>query len=325
MHPTHANFTHRNPGFRLSLALALGTMIPLLVLADPVAASFPGRNGQVAFVLDAGGVPGLWVANADGTHQRRLTAIGVDQSRPAFSADGRSIAFTATVGREPQIFVIKPDGSGRRRLTGRSSGAANPSFSSNGRKVVFDSHDALFVINADGSQQQRLAGDAVVPSFSPDGRRIAFFRPGTGGIWTMSADGSHQRRITAGRSDAGLSFSPDGRRIVFARHGLGAQAANDIYVINTDGSRLRRLGRETDDGFPALAFSPSGRLIAFPTTGGYILVMNATTGSIADKPLIPLASGIAVSLDWGPRPHRAAGLVVTRLRASSSTRASLPC
>jgi Tol biopolymer transport system component len=73
--------------------------------------------------------------------------------------------------------------------------------------------------------------------------------------------------------------------------------------MNADGSRQRRLARETDDGFAALAFSPDGHKIAFPTAGGYILVMNATTGSLSDKPLISLPSGISVSLDWGPRPH----------------------
>jgi Tol biopolymer transport system component len=198
----------RNRGFRLSSALVLGTLIPLLALADPVGASFPGRNGLIAFVLDADNTSALWVANADGTHQRRLAAMGGDQSSPAFSASGRSIAFTATVRREPQIFVIKPDGSGKRRLTDRPSGAADPSFSRDGRKVVFDSHGALFVMNADGSHQRLIARDAVMPSFSPDGSRIAFSRPGRRGIWTMNGDGSHQKAITAGSSDAGYTFSP---------------------------------------------------------------------------------------------------------------------
>jgi Tol biopolymer transport system component len=209
------------------------------------------------------------------------------------------IAFTATLGREPQIFVIKPDGSGRRRLTHRSSGAANPSFSSDGRELVFDSHRELFRMNADGSDQERLARVAILPSFSPDGLTIAFQRPGRRGIWTMNADGTDGKRITADGSD--FSFSPDSRKIVFA------DDAGDILVMNADGSHRRRLtSHKKQDAAFAPCFSPDGRKIVFATAIGVIFVMNAKTGAVKDKPLIT-ASGIPTSVDWGRRPRRREG------------------
>jgi hypothetical protein len=70
--------------------------------------------------------------------------------------------------------------------------------------------------------------------------------------------------------------------------------------MNADGSHRRRLGRQTADGIPVLTFSPDGQQIAFPATSGNVLVMNAITGKVANKPLIPLANGTPVSLDWGP-------------------------
>jgi len=56
---------------------------------------------------------GLFLANRDGSRERRL-ARGVDYSDPpAWSRDGRWIAFT----RSGRIYVVRPDGSALRRLT----------------------------------------------------------------------------------------------------------------------------------------------------------------------------------------------------------------
>jgi TolB protein len=79
-----------------------------------------------------------------------------------------------------------------------------PDFSPSGRRIAFtsnrDQQGEIYVMNADGSGQQRLtrrAGDDWAPAFSPDGARIAFTQlPGT--IWTMNADGTGLRKLTAG-------------------------------------------------------------------------------------------------------------------------------
>jgi Tol biopolymer transport system component len=71
--------------------------------------------------------------------------------------------------------------------------------------------------------------------------------------------------------------------------------------MSADGSHQRRLTHESDAMAPC--FSPDGRKIIFASTAGVILVMNATTGSIASNPLIT-TSGIPVSEDWGRRPRR---------------------
>ena len=71
------------------------------------------------------------------------------------------------------------------------------------------------------------------PSWSPDGRRIAFVsgRGGFDQIWTMKADGSDMRRLTAPRAlDADPAWSPDGRRIAFVRK--LAASRSTIYLIN---------------------------------------------------------------------------------------------
>jgi TolB protein len=120
-------------------------------------------------------------------------------------------------------------------------------------------------MNADGSGQRNLThtreSGEFDPSWSPDGRNITFSRlagpPWGVRIIVMNADGRGKRAVTpkfARSGDRGLTgtSSPDGRRIAFDED-------DAIYVINTDGSGLRRLAQNASFG----DWSPDGRKIIF--------------------------------------------------------------
>jgi len=62
-------------------------------------------------------------------------------------------------------------------------------------------------MNADGSEARMLARDGAQPSWSPDGRKIAFER--NLDIFVMNADGSGQRKVTRGaRRESSPVWSP---------------------------------------------------------------------------------------------------------------------
>jgi Tol biopolymer transport system component len=74
-----------------------------------------------------------------------------------------------------------------------------------------------------------------LPSFSPDGQRIAFWRPHE--IFVMNEDGSGQLNLTNDpRDDREPAFSGDGSRIAFSRDTDGNFAPDEIFVMNGDGT-----------------------------------------------------------------------------------------
>jgi Tol biopolymer transport system component len=144
------------------------------------------------------GPTGLFVMNADGTHERRVASKPGDQSRPAWSSRG-TIAFLS--GGE--IWTVEASGRGLRRLGHAADRGL--AWSPDGAKLAFvrgDGDFEVFVMNADGSGVKNLTDNQKIqddrPSWSPDGDSIAFVSEGDdlGQIFAMRVDGSGKRQIT---------------------------------------------------------------------------------------------------------------------------------
>jgi len=211
----------------------------------------------------------VWIMNADGSHARRLagSARGAQDLYPAFSPDGRWIVFASDRGaREPDLYVMRVDGSGVRRLvTGpRHVIDTQPRFSPDGRFVVFTSnrpsffnHELYRVRFPGGAGLTRLTfwgsgadgapGDDVSPSYSPDGRRIAFVsdRPdGRYAVWTMDARGRDLRLVSRhpGQNVVFPRFSPDGTALVYTSFPSGSGRPERLWSVRVDGGGRRALG-----------------------------------------------------------------------------------
>ncbi|GAC1390696.1 MAG: hypothetical protein NVS4B11_28030 [Ktedonobacteraceae bacterium] len=224
----------------------------------------------------------LYMMNADGSNQTRLTSDSTNHWNPAWSHDGRRIAFGSGNEGDGQIYIMNADGSDQTRLTNDRSDDWAPSWSPDDRRIIFttkhDGNNTLSVMNADGSNQIRLTStSAMKGSWSPDGTKIAFVsqRDGNQQVYVMNADGSGQTRLTNTSADDGDPvWSPDGTKIAFVsqRDGKG-----EIYVMNADGSQQTRL-TSTDAWSWAPVWSPDGSKIAFVTDrdgNSEIYVMNA--------------------------------------------------
>lgn len=136
-------------------------------------------------------------------------------------------------------------------------------------------------------------GSASGPSWSPDGKRLAFVSNLSGSfqVWTIDAAGGYPRQVTAFDDPVGsVSWSPSADLLAFDR-APGGGFNQQIYTARSDGSDLRRLTEENKDTNFFGDFTPDGRGIHFASnardaagTDGYIYDLVANRSRIVTKP-----------------------------------------
>ena len=202
------------------------------------------------------------------------------QAGAAVSKGGRSAVPSRTVrpgviafDRRAHLSVVRPGGRGPHRI---------------------------FLVNADGSALRQLTsrGNAIQPSWSPNGRNIAFSNGSPrGDILIMSANGTNARVVVRGYASE-PTFSPDGKRIAFGR-----PRTSTIWSVRTDGSHALKLLSNGDSP----DWSPDGKQIAFvaPGTNGQDIYIASLTGGGRTQ---LTHNGGAFSPTWSPNGKQIAFL-----------------
>ncbi len=278
------------------------------------------------WVMSADGPQAMLLTNQDGGREHRCNAW------PRWSSDGNRIAFATNRENRTQgiysglydVYVMNVDGSNPRNVShslGEEMGfdVAVVGWSPSGQ-VVFETstfsgghwESTVYLVNADGTGLRPLfdtPGDHS-PAWSPDGSRIVFIseRDGRRRLYIINADGSGVRPLTdhagddwlpgnRGGTEAAFAYSPwspDGSRIAFDRDALQEWGT---YVINVDGSGLRRL---SDHPTWFNGWSWSGSHIAFTSRRipADIYVVNADGSQVRNLTDSPHDDHNAV---WLPR------------------------
>ena len=185
------------------------------------------------------------------------------------------------------LFVVNPDGTGRRAVAtstpARPISAYQPGWAADGNRIVFGNSvgtsvgGGIWIINADGTGGARIPNTAQNdkwPTFSPDGRQVAFVRNENryDRLFVINTNGTGLRSVMP---DAQVhvedpEWSPDGTRFTFSN-------GSDVFVVNADGTGLTNLTTAERSNERHPTWSPDGSRIAFvnltdlkvmPATGG---------------------------------------------------------
>jgi WD40 repeat protein len=292
-------------------------------------ASFPAAQARILYAGE--GFVGLRLELLDAT-----TATSIDLGVPfsvrggaAVGPDGATLAFTATFTfpDEPssqwRIFAGDLIG-GYETVAQESTPLSRPSWAPDGQSIVYaskrDGDWDVYRQSLDGTTPPvNLTASSPAadrnPRVGPDGR-IAFEsdRLGSVDVFTMAADGSDVRAVTAapGRETLG-DWSPDGSRIVYSGDASGTE---QLYVVSAAGGGPTRITHDAGNDTDA-AWSPTGDRIAFSSDrdGDNEVYVVAPDGS-GEKQLTA-NSGEDLVQDWQPLRDTVAP-VVHALRGSGT-------
>ena len=151
------------------------------------------------------------------------------------------IAFVSDREGNPEIYVMDINGGNQRNLTNHPDRDRDPSWSPDGKRIAF-------VSDRDGHFRADMPD---TPSYE---------------IYVMDADGGSQQNLTNNpHDDRGPAWSPDGKRIVFTSRREKNQDGHfnlEIYVMDDDGRNQQNLtNNPNEDRYPS--WSPDGKRIVF--------------------------------------------------------------
>ena len=280
------------------------------------------------------------IENADGSHERKLTTppTGMVDETPDWSPDGSALVFVRWTPQSEQLFAAQADGSDVRALTPVDSNPSglgdatesrdeHPVYSPDGTQVAYvhisgdeqsnvRKHADVWAMSADGGAPIEIthlpdyAGEVDGVEWSPDGKQLVYSvfndTPGAsfhgGALFTIDTDGTHSRRLTDWKLDAGgvPDWSSSTGLIAFRAVTDLEPGFGNIYTVRPDGTGLNRVTRFTKTALSSkVSVSVDGAWFLFAKGDQKAIFIQRDDGTSLGR--VGVSSYYDSAPDWGPR------------------------
>lgn len=226
-------------------------------------------GSRIAFISRRDGAASLYVMNAGGTDQTRVTHSGRAESQPVWAPSGNKIVLQRNMAPgNMDIIVVDVSTGGETNVSNNSADDREPTWALNGTRVLYRSDRVggvwqLYSVAPDGSDNKsHLWGTAIgynitVGSWSPDGQWLVFeLDEGGPRRIFLRGMGANPVDYIEIEPDAGVDrrtpkWAPAGDKILYLRRTDRPFREFDILVTTLDGSRVTKAA-ETDGVTPEL-------------------------------------------------------------------------
>ncbi len=217
-----------------------------------VALALVAALGYLGYRIRGWGRKAAPAASLESLRITQLTESGKVQAA-AISPDGKYVAYVQEDAGKSALHVRQvATGGDVEVLPPRAPALDAVTFSRDGNYIYYNQAGGLFQLaGLGGTSRKLLAGADSQPTFSPDGRRMAFLRvdskAGNSYLVIANLDGSGERilatrKLAQGGYAAAPAWSPDGRLIALAEKlASGGMAA--LELVPVDGGPVRQLSQ----------------------------------------------------------------------------------
>jgi TolB protein len=268
-------------------------------------------NGKIIFQSTQGSdgfTNDLYVMDADGKRQTRLTDDPGDDVSGVWSQQGDKIAFLSNRrGGDSEIYLMNADGGNQHPLRD-----VNPVYtaafvwSPDGTRLAYAEGGNVYVVEADGaappvdvSVNKPVGSSDSRPSWSPNGGQLVVLNStACGGCSDVhvvnAADGGGRVALSTGPGfDADPTWAPAGNLIAYE----GDRGGRGIYVTAADGTGTEVKVSGAVESFGPPAWSPDGTRLAFRSQSNNVYVVKTDGTSLAAVSDEPCSSG---GIFWAP-------------------------